>query len=40
MGVSTTGKLVKKPLIAIECDLIALYFATFETASTNTLDEK
>ena len=38
--VSTTGELVKKPHLAFEDDLVALYLATFETASTNTADEK
>jgi predicted transcriptional regulator len=38
--VSTTGELVKKPHLAFENDLIALYLATFETASTNTANKK
>lgn len=38
--VSTTGELVKKPHLAFESDLIALYLATFETASTNTANKK
>jgi hypothetical protein len=38
--VSNTGELVKRPHLAFESDVIALYLATFETASTNTLDKK
>lgn len=38
--VSNTGKLVKRPHLAFEDDLIALYLATFETASTDTADKK
>ena len=38
--VSTTGELIKKPHLAFEDDLVALYLATFETASTNTLYKK
>ena len=38
--VSNTGELVKRPHLAFEDDLIALYLATFETASTNTVDKK
>jgi DNA-binding MarR family transcriptional regulator len=34
--ISATGELVKKPHFAFEDDLIALYLATFETASTKT----
>jgi len=40
IDVSATGELVKKPHLAFESDLIALYLATFETVSTNTLDKK
>jgi hypothetical protein len=40
IDISTTGELVKKLHLAFESDLIALYLATFETASTNTLDKK
>jgi hypothetical protein len=40
IDVSTTGELVKKPHLAFESDLIALYLATFETVGTNTLDKK
>ena len=36
--VSNTGELVKRPHLAFEDDLIALYLAT--SASTNTLDKK
>jgi hypothetical protein len=38
--ISNTGELVKRPHLAFEDDLIALYLATFETASTNTADKK
>jgi predicted transcriptional regulator len=38
--VSNTGELIKRPHLAFEDDLIALYLATFETASTNTCDKK
>ena len=38
--ISNTGELVKRPHLAFENDLIALYLATFETASTNTVDKK
>jgi hypothetical protein len=38
--VSNTGELVKRPHLAFEDDLIALYLATFETANTNTIDKK
>jgi hypothetical protein len=38
--VSNTGELVKRPHLAFEDDLIALYLATFETTSTNTADKK
>ena len=38
--VSNTGELVKRPHLAFESDLIALYLATFETASTTTEDKK
>ncbi|MGA7367871.1 MAG: hypothetical protein WBX01_01990 [Nitrososphaeraceae archaeon] len=38
--VSNTGELVKRPHLAFEDDLIALYLATFETASTNTRDKR
>ena len=40
IGVSSTGELVKKPHLTFERDLIALYIATFETASTNTVEKK
>jgi hypothetical protein len=40
IGVSITGRLVRKPHLAFENDLIALYIATFETASTNTVYKK
>jgi hypothetical protein len=35
-----TGELVKRPHLAFEFDLIALYLATFETASTKTKNDK
>jgi hypothetical protein len=38
--ISVSGELVKKPHLAFEGDLIALYLATFETASTNSADKK
>jgi hypothetical protein len=38
INVSNTGELVKRPHLAFERDLIALYLATFETASTNTVN--
>ncbi|MGH9983303.1 MAG: hypothetical protein ACRD8W_05030 [Nitrososphaeraceae archaeon] len=34
--ITTTGKLVKRPHLAFESDVIALYLATFETASIKT----
>jgi hypothetical protein len=40
IGVSTTGVLVKRPHLAFEGDLIALYLATFETASIKTKSDK
>lgn len=40
ISVSNTGELVKRPHLAIESDLIALYLATFETATTNTSNKK
>ena len=36
IDMSEIGELVKKPHMAFESDLIALYLATFETAETNT----
>jgi hypothetical protein len=38
--VSNTGELVKRLHLAFEDDLIALYLATFETATTNTVNNK
>jgi hypothetical protein len=38
--ISTTGRLVKRPHLAFESDVIALYLATFETASTETKNGK
>jgi hypothetical protein len=38
--ISSTGELVKKPHLAFEADLIALYLATFETASIKTNNSK
>jgi predicted transcriptional regulator len=38
--VSNIGELVKRPHLAFERDLIALYLATFETATTNTVDKR
>ena len=38
--VSNIGELVKRPHLAFDRDLIALYLATFETATTNTVDKK
>lgn len=38
--ISATGELVKKPHFAFEGDLIALYLATFETASIKTRNDK
>ena len=38
--VSNIGELVKRPHLAFERDLIALYLATFGTATTNTVDKK
>jgi hypothetical protein len=32
--ISDNGRLVKKPHLAFECDLIALYLATFQTTET------
>jgi hypothetical protein len=40
IGVSINGTLVKKPHLAFEDDLIALYLATFETAAKNTTAKK
>jgi hypothetical protein len=36
--ISDNGRLVKKPLLAFERDLIALYLATFQTAETTTIE--
>jgi DNA-binding MarR family transcriptional regulator len=38
--ISTIGELVKRPHLAFEGDLIALYLATFETASIKTKNDK
>jgi len=38
--ISLTGELVKRPHLAFEGDLIALYLATFETASLKTKNDK
>lgn len=38
--ISPTGELMKRPHLAFEYDLIALYLATFETASIETRDDK
>jgi hypothetical protein len=38
--ISPTGKLVKRPHLAFESDVIALYLATFETACIKTKDDK
>jgi hypothetical protein len=35
-----TGELIKRPHLAFEADLIALYLATFETASIKTKNDK
>jgi hypothetical protein len=35
--ISDNGKLVKRPHIAFECDLIALYLATFQAAKIDTI---
>jgi hypothetical protein len=40
IDVSTIGELIKKPHLAFESDLIALYLATFETAGTDTIDKR
>jgi hypothetical protein len=40
INISNTGELVKRPHLAFERDLIALYLATFETATTNIVNEK
>jgi hypothetical protein len=37
--ISDNGRLVKKPHLAFECDLIALYLATFQTAEITTIEE-
>jgi hypothetical protein len=36
--ISDNGRLVKKPHLAFERDLIALYLATFQTAETTTIE--
>lgn len=38
--ISTTGQLVKRPHLAFDGDLIALYLATFETAGIETKNNK
>lgn len=38
--ISPSGELIKKPHLAFEADLIALYLATFETASLRTKNDK
>jgi hypothetical protein len=38
--ISPTGELIKRPHLAFEADLIALYLATFETASIKTKNGK
>jgi hypothetical protein len=38
--VSHTGELMKRPHLAFEGDLIALYLATFETARIKTKNDK
>lgn len=38
--ISPTGELMKRPHLAFESDVIALYLATFETASTKTKNDK
>jgi hypothetical protein len=38
--ISLTGKLMKRPHLAFEGDLIALYLATFETATIKTKNDK
>ena len=35
--ISDNGRLIKKPHFAFECDLIALYLATFQTAEISTV---
>jgi hypothetical protein len=40
MDISEIGELVKKPHMAFENDLIALYLATFQTAGITTSDHK
>ena len=37
--ISDNGRLVKKPHLAFERDLIALYLATFQTAEIDTIGE-
>ena len=36
LDISDNGKLVKKPHMAFECDVIALYLASFQTAEITT----
>jgi hypothetical protein len=38
--ISNNGRLVKKPHLAFECDLIALYLATFQTAEITTIGQE